>query len=1177
MSYIPSTGEVKFIKEIIIEVGPLPTPTANKATQFLKTSPIIEKRLKAAVENPEMTANYLYPVGRDYDEYDILLISKGDFLPAFDDYVEYKTETGYFVKTISVEEIYGQYTGQDNQEMIRNCIIDYYTNWGISYVILAGDADPNNPDDNIIPHRGFIADNDNDIPADMYYANLDGTWNDDGDNLWGENGEWDLYSEVSIGRICVDNITEIENFINKLILYQDAPVVDDIENALILGEELNNYTYGGTYKDEIVEGSSANGYTTVGFPGNFIITKHYDILGGWNKQDIFNEFCTEGVNLLNHLGHSSVTYNMKMYNSDLTTSNFTNDGVTRGFAIGYSQGCYNGSFDNRNTNYGSYTSDCFAEVITNMETAQVASVANSRYGWYHPGGTNSSSQYYDRLFFDALFGKDITQIGDVNAESKEDDVSFMINNSNWRWVAYELNVFGDPSMDIWTAQPTEIIANYPVSVQLGSSTILFETDAPYARIAIMQNGILIGRGVADADGNATVEFPILLEPAPLDISIIAHNRIRHFGQIIVVSDQPYVIYHSSSINDNMGNANNQIDYGESIQLSLGITNVGDQSAYNTIATLSSTDPYVTIIENTHNYGILTPGETDVATDAFLFDVASNIPDEHVIEFNVEVVAGDTWNLIFELDAYAPLLKIGIVIIDDTLGGNANGHLDAGEEVQVCMQVSNWGHSDSYDVSGILLSRSDFITILNPNVNIGDMPVDTSVNLLFDVDVDDFAPMGSLADLELEIISGDYSDQKNFNLTIGLIFEDWESGSFSGKFNWTSSSSKPWQMSMNSPYQGDFCVCSGEIYPSEISNFKITYNCIVDDSISFYKKVSSQEDGDYFRFYIDDMLQGEWSGFWDWERICFPVMQGTHTFKWVYERNNDVEAAGDDCAWVDYIVFPPTIVTTCYPGPDTSVCIGDNYLCDALAENYTSLLWETSGTGTFSEENILNPYYYPSQTDYDNGSVDLTLTAYSSYPCGNIVRDFTLAFDPEPDIPETPSGPDYVDLYYFTTSEYTVPEAPFATSYIWNLEPEYAGLITGNGINGTVEWDMGFMGEAIVSVKAVNDCGESEFSQGFVVTVDNTVGLNEINNGVSLMIIPNPNKGIFKLEISSSTEAIYSLSIVNIAGAAVYSENNLKINKLFIKELDLNHLEQGVYYIYLENNNSRIVKKLVVLE
>jgi len=72
------------------------------------------------------------------------------------------------------------------------------------------------------------------------------------------------------------------------------------------------------------------------------------------------------------------------------------------------------------------------------------------------------------------------------------------------------------------------------------------------------------------------------------------------------------------------------------------------------------------------------------------------------------------------------------------------------------------------------------------------------------------------------------------------------------------------------------------------------------------------------------------------------------------------------------------------GPDVTICEGENYdLCCAIADNYTSLLWETSGSGIFSDSTALHPEYIPSFADILSGSVILTLNAYSQYPCSDV--------------------------------------------------------------------------------------------------------------------------------------------------------------------------------------------------
>ena len=72
---------------------------------------------------------------------------------------------------------------------------------------------------------------------------------------------------------------------------------------------------------------------------------------------------------------------------------------------------------------------------------------NARYGWGANNSTSGPSQYYDREFWDALFGEGTYELGWMNADSKEDNVG-RINGECMRWCCYELNLFGDPAVKI---------------------------------------------------------------------------------------------------------------------------------------------------------------------------------------------------------------------------------------------------------------------------------------------------------------------------------------------------------------------------------------------------------------------------------------------------------------------------------------------------------------------------------------------------------------------------------------------------------------------------------------------------------------------------------------------------------------------------------------------------------
>ena len=75
----------------------------------------------------------------------------------------------------------------------------------------------------------------------------------------------------------------------------------------------------------------------------------------------------------------------------------------------------------------------------------------------------------------------------------------------------------------------------------------------------------------------------------------------------------------------------------------------------------------------------------------------------------------------------------------------------------------------------------------------------------------------------------------------------------------------------------------------------------------------------------------------------------------------------------------TDCTSCYPsvnaGIDNTICAGDSYLIEnSTAANYDTIIWSTSGTGTFSDATAVSPTYFATTADSDSGSVTLTLTA-----------------------------------------------------------------------------------------------------------------------------------------------------------------------------------------------------------
>lgn len=387
-----------------------------------------------------------------------------------------KEARGITTNIVTTEWIYANYDGTrpdgqtDNATKIRNFIIDAYNNWETEYVLLGGDGDGadvgGESGDNIIPARGLFDNRegttDSNIPADLYYACLDGTFDGDGNGIYGEendgtdkgygdDNEIDLLSEVIAGRAPIDSTSELANFIEKTLAYETSQS-QYLKRAYTVGEYLGFEglsEYATASMEEIRKGSDWGGAggQAAGFhdSGFFNTQTLYDSSScTWDKSELIN-IMNNGVHVLNHLGHANVGTVMRLTNFEVENQLTNSD-----YFFIHTQGCYCGAFDNRadTINYPPNTYhnyDCIGEHFVAEKHGAFAYIGNSRYGFGMRNSTHGPSQYYQRQFWNFVFGEEIFNIGKANQYSKEDNIPYLYYSKN-RWCHFELNLLGDPEV-----------------------------------------------------------------------------------------------------------------------------------------------------------------------------------------------------------------------------------------------------------------------------------------------------------------------------------------------------------------------------------------------------------------------------------------------------------------------------------------------------------------------------------------------------------------------------------------------------------------------------------------------------------------------------------------------------------------------------------------------------------
>jgi len=305
LHYIGYTGEIYYYQWMNVTITTTPTGSINP---LFRNLPEDQNEIKSLVddysclntyetipENP--LPSYLVDPTKIY-KYVIITNSslvnlQEDY--TFEDLANYKNARGITTTIVTVGDIYQAYSGVDNQEKIRNFIRDAYLYWDTNYVLLGGDNATNNGDE-IVPARLLwvdildhgeppqVTDSAN-IPSDLYYACLDGCYDYNSDNKWGQptdgenGGDVDLVAEINVGRACVSNPTEVSNFVMKTLAYENT---DDsyLNDILMVGMKTgfgDEAEWGGNFKNQMIDGSDCGDCITIGIPSDeYTINTLYD-------------------------------------------------------------------------------------------------------------------------------------------------------------------------------------------------------------------------------------------------------------------------------------------------------------------------------------------------------------------------------------------------------------------------------------------------------------------------------------------------------------------------------------------------------------------------------------------------------------------------------------------------------------------------------------------------------------------------------------------------------------------------------------------------------------------------------------------------------------------------------------------------------------------------------------
>jgi len=486
--YNPVSGSLTLIENVTIRIcynRIAPTAEYEQSSAALRDDTVMDDVAPGFFYNYAAFKGSYQPTGNveaaGIETYDYAIITANQTKNSsanLSNFVTHKQSLGYRVLVVT-ENDFGGLTGQapnHRAEKIRKWLKDNYIAKGIKYVLLIGDPNPyvNASFEGDIPMKMcYPVDNSsnltsgNAVPTDFFYAELNGNWDLNGNEFFGEKndtgiGGLDLCADVYVGRIPVygKDYATLDKILQKIIDYESSKDIDWRRNALLPMAFSDNRT-DGAYLAEQMKSDYLNsqGFTNwtmyqmkpnlCNIRSNFIGKEEMQ-----NETAVINRWTARRFGIVCWWGHgdpNSADWGYypcgsgNLFNS--TQASSLND---RYPSFTYQCSCSNG--------YPEASGNLQYQILKNGGVATVSATRVSLYSEGQKSFREALSNagigygYVRKIVLDEL------PAGDALYQTKTKSISW---DNAWAKNYYDFNIYGDPSVSISSAS----LPSVPVTPQ----------------------------------------------------------------------------------------------------------------------------------------------------------------------------------------------------------------------------------------------------------------------------------------------------------------------------------------------------------------------------------------------------------------------------------------------------------------------------------------------------------------------------------------------------------------------------------------------------------------------------------------------------------------------------------------------------------------------------------------
>lgn len=776
----------------------------------------------------------------------------------------------------------------------------------------------------------------------------------------------DNYPDVAIGRFSANSPEQLTIQVNKTIAYEKTP--DNEGTWLKSAMHIASQEGGGSQADDSEQDKVHSQIIYDHKLDPFTYDNQYQIYEPDASAAAVTEGLNAGAGIINYTGHGSET--------SFGTSGFSNDDINNlenGSMLPFifSVACVNGKFH-------SSGGDCFAEAWLKKDNggAVMTLMSTINQPWAPP---MRGQDYFNDILSGGYDYDNNPGNGTNTTEGRSLIGSIVLNglvlmyeeSSN----ASDLNTiqtwttFGDCSLEIRTDTPAPLALSNEIILEGNDYTTTITADGnpvEGAMVCLSQDGNY-SSAISNENGEVTVENNFT--PGPAKLVVTAYNTQTIYQDVTIISPEgPYLVIDEVTVE----NDDNAAIYNQSFTTKVVIKNVGNDPATNvTLSLLPEEDSYVTLASAAEvQVGNIAADEAITLDNAYTLQAARFVPNASKVGLDFILSTPNketTWNSRKEIKVLAPELQLEFVSVDDA-AGNGNGLLDAGETALIHLMLRNVGGAEAVVGKVMASAPEGILTVNTASVDTEALSVGGELAIAFEVSVAPDAEEGSLSLFTANAVADKYVANLSSILTVGLVMEDFETGDFSA-FPWTFVGNADWEIVTSDVYEGTYSASSKSIGNSQAAVMKVNVSNTSSQTISFYRKVSSESTYDKLIFYIDSEEKGSWSGEKDWEQFTYTVEPGEHELAWKYKKDV-TQSSGQDKAWVDNIVMPAIGSNTFadFTANFQVVCKNEPVQFTAQADSTCTFAWTFEGAtpATSTEMNPVVKYM-------DGGAYKVSLT------------------------------------------------------------------------------------------------------------------------------------------------------------------------------------------------------------